>query len=56
MLQRQFVDKEHQLQDQQVAMATKLGEAEHEAATLRSALVRTRASCKFHIDLVQNYK
>ena len=39
-MQRSFAEKERDLQEQQLLMATKLGEAEHTAATLRAALVQ----------------
>eukprot|EP00047_Mylnosiga_fluctuans_P021623 m.107027 g.107027 ORF g.107027 m.107027 type:complete len:649 (+) comp8964_c0_seq1:1835-3781(+) len=42
-LLRSFADKERALQDQQLAMATKLGEAEQIAATLRAALDATQS-------------
>jgi hypothetical protein len=41
-LLRTFLEKEQELQDAQVAMATRLGEAEASTATLREALVRQR--------------
>jgi len=35
-LQRQFADKERQLQETQMVVARKLGEAEHRVSTLQS--------------------
>ena len=35
-LQRQFGEKERQLQEMQLSVARKLGEAEHRAATLQA--------------------
>ena len=37
-LQRQFADKERQLQETQMSVAKKLGEAEHKVATLQSGM------------------
>ncbi|XP_077995438.1 protein CASP-like [Glandiceps talaboti] len=42
-LQREFAEKERQLQETQLAVATKLGEAEHKVATLQSALDSTQS-------------
>ncbi|CAH1232311.1 protein CASP-like isoform X3 [Branchiostoma lanceolatum] len=42
-LQRAFAEKERQLQETQMSVATKLGEAEHKSTTLQSALDSTNA-------------
>lgn len=42
-LQRQFAEKERQLQETQLAVAKKLGDAEHKVATLQSALDSTQS-------------
>ncbi|XP_070572082.1 homeobox protein cut-like 1 isoform X1 [Ptychodera flava] len=42
-LQREFAEKERQLQETQLNVATKLGEAEHKVATLQSALDSTQS-------------
>src|SRR5689334_13611734 len=38
-LQRQFAERERSLQEQQLQMAQRLGEAEHQAFIMRSAMV-----------------
>ncbi|XP_035690141.1 protein CASP-like isoform X4 [Branchiostoma floridae] len=42
-LQRAFAEKERQLQETQMSVATKLGEAEHKSTTLQNALDSTNA-------------
>ena len=52
-LQRQFADRERQLQETQMIVARKLGESEHRVSTLQSGQLLTYLLFRGHLSISQ---